>query len=92
MPRIAKSASFDPDVFLATVNHRRSISEYRTGKVIYRQGDAANSVFYIVRGKIKIAVISGQGREAVVGLLGEKDFFGEGCLIAQPLRLATPPR
>ena len=89
MPRIAKSASFDPDVFLATVNHRRSISEYRTGKVIYRQGDAADSVFYIVRGKIKIAVISGQGREAVVGLLGERDFFGEGCLIAQPLRLAT---
>ena len=89
MLRKAKSASFDPDVFLATANHRRSISEYRTGKVIYRQGDAADSVFYIVRGKIKIAVISGQGREAVVGLLGERDFFGEGCLIAQPLRLAT---
>ena len=89
MLRKAKSASFDPDVFLATANYRRSISEYRTGKVIYRQGDAADSVFYIVRGKIKIAVISGQGREAVVGLLGERDFFGEGCLIAQPLRLAT---
>ncbi len=89
MLRKAKSASFDPDVFLATVNHHRSMSEYRTGEVIYRQGDAADSVFNIARGKIKIAVTSGQGREAVVGLFGEKDFFGEGCLIGQPLRLAT---
>ena len=85
----AKSASFDPDVFLATVNHGRSMSEYRTGQVIFSQGGAANSVFYIVRGKIKIVVISEQGKEAVVGLFGEGDFFGEGCLIAQPLRLAT---
>jgi CRP/FNR family transcriptional regulator, cyclic AMP receptor protein len=85
----AKSASFDPDVFLATVNHGRCMSEYRTGQVIFSQGGAADSVFYIVRGKIKIVVISEQGREAVVGLFGEGDFFGEGCLIAQPLRLAT---
>ena len=65
------------------------MSEYRTEQVIFSQGDAADSVFYIVRGKIKIAVTSEQGREAVVALLGEGDFFGEGCLIAQPLRLAT---
>ena len=76
-------------MFLATVNHGRSLSEYRAGQVIFSQGDAADSVFYIVRGKIKITVTSEQGREAVVGLLGEGDFFGEGCLIAQPLRLAT---
>jgi CRP/FNR family transcriptional regulator, cyclic AMP receptor protein len=84
-----RSASFDPDVFLATVNRGRTVSEYRTDQVIFSQGDAADSVFYIVRGKIKIVVTSEQGKEAVVALLGEGDFFGEGCLIAQPLRLAT---
>ena len=89
MARKANTASFDPDVFLATVNHGRIMAEYRTGRVIFSQGDVADSVFYVVRGKIKIAVTSGQGREAVVGLLGQGDFFGEGCLIAQPLRLAT---
>jgi CRP-like cAMP-binding protein len=94
MARKAKIASeangaFDPDVFLATVNPGRSLSDYRVGQVIYAQGDVADSVFHIVRGKVKIAVTSGQGREAVVGLFGDKDFFGEGCLIAQPMRLAT---
>ena len=69
MARKAKNASFDPDVFLSTVNHGRAMSEYRTGQVIFAQGDAADSVFYVVRGKIKIAVTSEQGREAVVGLL-----------------------
>jgi CRP/FNR family cyclic AMP-dependent transcriptional regulator len=87
MTKKAKTTSFDPDAFLATVKHRRTT--YRTGEVIFSQGDAAESVFYIERGKIKIAVISAQGREAVVALLGEGEFFGEGCLIAQPLRLAT---
>ena len=89
MARKAKSASFDPATFLATVNHGRTLAEYRTEQVIFSQGDAADFVFYIVRGKIKIVVTSEQGREAVVGLFGEGDFFGEGCLIAQPLRLAT---
>ena len=80
MARKAKSASFDPDAFLATVNHSRTQSEYRAGQVIFSQGDGADCVFYIVRGKIKISVTSEQGREAVVGLLGEGNFFGEGCL------------
>jgi CRP/FNR family cyclic AMP-dependent transcriptional regulator len=87
--RKSKSASFDPDVFLATVNRGRTMSEYRSQEVIFSQGDAADSVFYIVRGKIKIAVTSERGKEAVVAVLGEGDFFGEGCLIAQPSRLAT---
>ncbi len=89
MARKAKSAPFDAAVFLATVNHGRSMSEHRAGQVIYAQGEAADSVFYIVRGKVKIAVTSGQGREAIVGLFGEMDFFGEACLIGQPLRLAA---
>jgi CRP/FNR family transcriptional regulator, cyclic AMP receptor protein len=89
MARKAKSASFDPEVFLATVNRGRTVAEYRTGQIVFSQGDAADSVLYIVRGKIKIAVISEQGKEAVVGLLGKGEFFGEGCLIGQPMRLAT---
>jgi CRP-like cAMP-binding protein len=84
-----KSATFDADVFLATVNRGRTTVGYRTGQLIFSQGDVADSVFYVVRGKIKIFVISEQGREAVVALLTEGNFFGEGCLIAQPLRLAT---
>lgn len=89
MARKAKSAPFDAAEFLATVNHGRSMTEHRAGQVIYAQGEAADSVFHIVRGKVKIAVTSGQGREAIVGLFGEKDFFGEGCLSGQPLRLAA---
>ena len=56
MARKAKNASFDPGVFLKTVNHGRTMSEYRTGQVIFSQGDAADSVFYVVRGKIKIVI------------------------------------
>ncbi len=84
-----KIGSFDPARFLATVSQGRSRAEHPAGAVIYSQGDAADSVFYIIRGEVKIAVFSGQGREGVVGLLSGRDFFGEGCLIAQPLRLAS---
>ena len=89
MARKARGALFDPDVFLATVTRDRTKLEFRSEGVIFSQGDAADSIFYILRGKIKIVVTSKQGREAVIALLGEGDFFGEGCLIAQPLRLAT---
>jgi CRP/FNR family cyclic AMP-dependent transcriptional regulator len=89
MARKGKSASFDPDVFLASLSRGRTTVEYQTGHRVFSQGDAADAVFYVARGKIKIFVISEQGREAVVALLGEGDFFGEGCLIAQPLRLAA---
>ena len=62
---------------------------YRRGGVIFEQGDPADAVFYVQKGKIKIAVESKQGKEAVIALLGPDEFFGEGCLIGQPLRLAT---
>ncbi len=84
-----KSAVFDPAVFLEGAGHGRSKAEYLAGVVIYAQGDVADAVFHVTHGKVKIAVTNGQGREAVVGLFGDGDFFGEGCLIAQPLRLAT---
>ena len=80
---------FDPKVFLSKVNGGRSISDYRKNKIVYRQGDPADSVFYIRSGKVKTTVVSEQGKEAVVALLGAGDFFGEGCLTGQPLRLST---
>jgi CRP-like cAMP-binding protein len=84
----AKSALFDSGVLFAT-DRGRSLSEHLPGQIIFTQGGDADSVFHIVRGKVKVAVISDRGREAVLGLLGDGDFFGEGCLIGQSLRLST---
>src|SRR5471030_1362295 len=81
--------AFDPKVFLAKVNGGRSISNYRKDQIVYTQGEPADSVFYIQSGKVKKTVLSEQGKEAVVALFGTGDFFGEGCLTGQPLRLAT---
>jgi CRP/FNR family transcriptional regulator, cyclic AMP receptor protein len=80
---------FDPKVFLSKVNGGRAISDYQKDQIVYRQGDPADSVFYIQSGKVKATVVSELGKEAVVALLGTDDFFGEGCLAGQPLRLAT---
>ena len=92
-PRKAKQDKaklpFDPKVFLAKVNGGRSVSNYRKDQVVYTQGALADSVFYIQSGKVKKTVVSEQGKEAVVALLGADDFFGEGCLTGQPLRLST---
>jgi CRP/FNR family cyclic AMP-dependent transcriptional regulator len=82
-------ATFDPKAFLATVNHGRTISTYAKDDVVFRQGSPADAVFYIRRGNIKVVVTSTRGREAVVAILRSGDFLGEGCLIGQPLRLAT---
>jgi CRP-like cAMP-binding protein len=80
---------FNPQEFLAKVNGGRSISDYRKDKIVFRQGDPADAVFYIRSGKAKKTVISEQGKEAVVALLGPGDFFGEGCLAGEALRLST---
>ena len=80
---------FDPKKFLATVNGGRTISAYRKDKTVFAQGDAADSVFYIQKGKVKITVLSEQGKEAVVAMLGPGEFCGEGCLAGQPRRMAT---
>jgi CRP/FNR family cyclic AMP-dependent transcriptional regulator len=80
---------FDPKTFLATVSRGRSVSEYHKDAVVFRQGGAADAVFYIQKGKIKITVESKQGKEAVIAILGPGEFLGEGCLIGQSLRLAT---
>ena len=88
MKRKAK-LPFDPKVFLSKVNGGRAIADYRKDQIVYTQGEAADSVFYIRSGKVKQTVVSEQGKEAVVALLETGDFFGEGCLTGQPLRLAT---
>jgi CRP/FNR family transcriptional regulator, cyclic AMP receptor protein len=82
-------AAFDPKVFLATVNRGHTVSDLRREEVVFLQSAESDAVFYIQKGKIKIVVTSKQGKEAVVGILGPGEFFGEGCLIGQPLRLAT---
>ena len=80
---------FDADVFLGAVGAGRKLEQYKTGEVIYSQGDAADSVYYILDGKIKLTVVSPSGKEAVIAILGQGDFFGEGCLNGQTLRMAT---
>ena len=89
MKRKKKKLPFDPKAFLAKVNGGKSTSDYRKNQIIYRQGDAADSVFYVQTGKAKVTVLSEQGKEAVVAVVGAGDFFGEGCLGGQVLRLAT---
>src|SRR5580704_13902202 len=80
---------FDPKSFLAVVGEGRSIGEYPKDAIIFSQGDPADAVFYIQSGKVKVTVVSQQGKEAVVAMLGTNDFFGEGCLAGQALRMAT---
>jgi CRP/FNR family cyclic AMP-dependent transcriptional regulator len=80
---------FDPAAFLETAAKGRTVVAHRKGAVLFGQGDAANAVFYVKSGKIKVTVVSAHGKEAVVGILGVDEFLGEGCLIGQPKRLAT---
>jgi CRP-like cAMP-binding protein len=89
MKRKEKSPAFDPKAFLSIVNGGRTTTEHRNNQVIYRQGDPADSVFYVQKGKAKVTVVSRQGKEAVVAVLEAGNFFGEGCLAGQVLRMAT---
>ena len=82
-------ARFDPAVFLGTAAQGRSISKHKKKQIIFSQGQPADAVFYIKRGKVKVTVLSKEGKEAVVAVLGADEFCGEGCLIGQPKRLAT---
>lgn len=84
-----KSARFDPVAFLQTAAKDRIVSVHKKGDIIFRQGDAAESVIYVKSGKVKVTVVSKEGNEAVVAILGADEFLGEGCLIGQQKRLAT---
>jgi len=86
---IKSRPSFDPKSFLAKVGEGRSIGCYSKDQIVYSQGDPADAVFYLQKGKVKIAVVSEQGKEAIVAMLGTNDFFGEGCLAGQARRMAA---
>ena len=81
--------TFSPKAFLAKVGDGRSIGTYSVDQAIFLQGDTADAVFYLQEGKVKLAVVSEQGKEAVVAILTPQVFFGEGCLTAQTKRMAT---
>ena len=80
---------FDPHAFLAKVGTGKTILKYRKGRIIYAQGEEADRIFYIQSGKVKVTVVSEQGKEAVVGILETAQFFGEGCLNGQAFRVGT---
>ena len=80
---------FSPKSFLAKVGEGRSIERYGKGQTVFSQGDPSDAVFYIQKGKAKVTVVSEQGKEAVVAILGSNEFFGEGCLAGQAQRIAT---
>ena len=82
-------AAFNPKTFFAKVGEGKTIFECRKDEVIFSQGDVADAVFYVQKGKLKLTVISKQGKEAVIAVLGPGHFFGEGCLNGHPLHLAT---
>src|SRR5581483_4398405 len=84
-----KRGDFDPATFLAKAGAGKTIATYRKGHVIFAQSDAADAIFYLQKGKLKLTVVSNNGKEAVVALLGAGDFFGEGCLAGQQVRMAT---
>ena len=86
---IKRRPSFDPKSFLAMVGEGGSIGVYRKDQIVFSQGDPADAVFYIQKGKVKVTVVSEQGKEAVVAILGTDEFFGEGCLAGQAQWIAT---
>jgi CRP/FNR family transcriptional regulator, cyclic AMP receptor protein len=84
-----RRASFNPKSFLAKVGEGRSIGAYRSNQIVFSQGDPADAVFFLQNGKVKLTVVSEQGKEAVVAIHGTNEFFGEGCLTSQARRIAT---
>ncbi len=86
---VKRKKLFDPKAFLAKIGEGRSIDKYRKGQIVFSQGEPADAVFYIQKGKVKVTVVSEQGKEAVVAILGTDEFFGEGCLAAQTQRIAN---
>jgi CRP/FNR family cyclic AMP-dependent transcriptional regulator len=86
---MSAKAPFNVQIFLARVGAGKSILEFDKGQNIYEQGEVADTVYYIQKGKIKITVLSDQGKEAVVGVLEPSQFFGEGCMNGHRLRIST---
>src|SRR6516162_1169298 len=83
--KLAEVPKFDVKSFLSSVGSGRSTEKYQRKKIIFRQGDPADGVFYIQSGKVELSVVSQQGKEGIIAILSAGDFFGEGCLACQPL-------
>ncbi len=86
---IRRRPPFNPKSFLAKVGEGRRIDRHGKDQIVFSQGDPADAVYYIQKGKVKVTVVSEQGKEAIVATLGTNDFFGEGCLAGQTQRMAT---
>ena len=84
-----QNGPFDAQAFLDSAGIARKIVEYRWAEVIFTQGDSCEHVMYIQKGGVKLSVLSKTGKEAVVAMLGPGDFFGEGCLAGQPVRIGS---
>jgi CRP/FNR family cyclic AMP-dependent transcriptional regulator len=84
-----KRSNFDRKTFLSTMDGGRKIAAFSKKQTIFAQGDTSDTVFYIQKGKVKLTVVSKTGKEATIGILNEGEFFGEGCLTGQPLRLCS---
>jgi CRP/FNR family cyclic AMP-dependent transcriptional regulator len=84
-----KQIDFNAQAFLDSAGVERTIKEFKKKDVVYSQGDAAKSVMYLQEGGVKLSVLSEAGKEAVVAILGPGDFFGEGCMAGQPVRMGT---
>src|ERR1035437_4334670 len=74
---------------MAKIGDGRSVASYRSSDLIFSQGDPADAVFFVQKGRVKLTVVSKQGKEAIIALLGADEFFGEGCLAGQTLRMST---
>ncbi len=84
-----KTDAFNAQDFLDSAGVARKVSEYRRNESIYSQGDAAETVMYVQKGGVKLSVVNGTGKEAVVAMFGPTDFFGEGCMAGQTIRMGT---
>jgi CRP/FNR family cyclic AMP-dependent transcriptional regulator len=87
--KLKRKHAFDAQNFLDSAGVARKVTAFKRAEVVYAQGDAANGVMYLQRGGVKLTVVNENGKEAVVGILGPGDFFGEGCLAGQPVRMGT---
>ena len=86
---VKKRRKFNLKTFLSTIDGGRTIAIAPKKQTIFTQGDLADSVFYLQKGKVKLTVVARSGKEATIGILNEADFFGEGCLAGQPLRMCS---
>jgi CRP/FNR family cyclic AMP-dependent transcriptional regulator len=84
-----KRRKFDPQAFLSAIDRGRTIAVFPKRQTIFAQGDSSDAVFYIHRGRVKLTVVAKSGKEATIGILKDGDFFGEGCLAGQPLRMCS---